>query len=400
MNVRRVSALSWVLSAILAVPSLVFLVLGPGRPAPNDLFGGVAGLSFVIVSLAFATVGAIVASRLPANPIGWIFCVTGVATAVGQVSYQYANLGLHAPSEPLAGSAAAAWLSGVTTPIVSAMFVLSVLFFPDGRLPSRRSRLVVATTSIGIASIVLASALAPGPLYGRFAEVSNPFGVAGAGSLTEAMDAVGWLLVWGGLVLATVAASLRLRRSHGVERQQLKWVLTVGAVVATTTIAVMGSWFVWPEGSLQLRMAVIGVSFSLFPAGVGIAILRYRLYDIDVVINRALVYGGLTATLAAMYLASVLLLQLALSPVTADNGLAIAASTLAVAALFRPARRRIQLAVDRRFYRQKYDAARTLEQFGVYLRDEVDLEALATALRRVVGETMRPQHVSLWLRER
>jgi hypothetical protein len=181
-----------------------------------------------------------------------------------------------------------------------------------------------------------------------------------------------------------------------VERQQLKLVLAVGAVVGAVALVDMATWAVWPSGHLQLRMAVIGMSFSLFPVAAGVAILRYRLYDIDVVVNRALVYGALTAVLAVTYVGSVLLFQLVLSP---SSNLAVAASTLAVAALFRPARSRVQAAVDRRFYRQRYDAQRTLERFGSRLRDQVELNALADELHAVVGETMQPAHLSLWLRE-
>ncbi len=228
--------------------------------------------------------------------------------------------------------------------------------------------------------------------------MSHPIGIPGARAAMGAVDSIAWFLVVVGVTLAATSTVRRLRRARGVERQQVKFVLVVGAIVALATAATMTSWFVSPDGGQQARIAVIGVSFAAFPVAAGVAILRHNLYDIDVVINRTLVYGSLTATLAAAYLGSVLLLQLALDPVTSGSSLAVAVSTLGVAALFRPARGRIQEVVDRRFYRRKYDAARTLERFSSRLREQVDLEALGGELSAVVHETMQPAHVSLWLR--
>jgi hypothetical protein len=203
------------------------------------------------------------------------------------------------------------------------------------------------------------------------------------------------------VAIAAAALVVRLRRSTGSERQQLKWIALAAAVTGIAVAADVVSFFASLDGDSvkQLRIVLLGVGFSAFPVAAGMAILRYRLYDIDVVINRALVYGALSAILAGAYLGGVLLLQLVLSGVTQGSGLAVAASTLAVAALFRPARSRVQGGVDRRFYRRKYDAAQTLERFGAHLRDEVDLDALRAEFRSVVAETMQPAHVSVWLRE-
>jgi len=195
--------------------------------------------------------------------------------------------------------------------------------------------------------------------------------------------------------LAAFAAATRLRRSHGLEREQLKWIAFAAGVTGVAVVADVVSFFASLEGIDEVRIVLLAVGFGAFPLAAGAAILRYRLFDIDVVINRALVYGALTATLAGGYLVTVLLLQLVLSP---SSDLAIAGSTLAVAALFQPARQRIQELVDRRFFRSRYDAARTLERFGTRLRDEVDLDALAGELTAVVADTMSPAHVTLWLR--
>jgi len=250
--------------------------------------------------------------------------------------------------------------------------------------------------SIGL--LMIAYSLRPGPLDDPFATVSNPLGVPGVGGAIGAALNVGWVLAMAGVALGAASALIRLRRARGVERQQVKLVLAVAAVAAAATALTMLSWFVWPDGRLQVRMAVAGLSFTGFPVAAGIAILRYRLYDIDVIVNRALVYGALTATLGLSYLGGVVLLQQLLRPFTSGSDLAIAGSTLAVAALFGPARSRIQAGVDRRFYRSRYDAAETLERFSARLRDEVDIDSLEAELCRVVGATMAPAHVSLWLR--
>jgi hypothetical protein len=394
---RRAGAIAVALSALIALASIVLLILGPGRPLPADVFGGVGGASFLLLSLSLVAVGWIVTSRLPENRVGWIFWALGLLVGATVLAWVYADYGLYGVSTRLPGAAAAAAFPGEP---LAALLGFAVLLFPDGRLPSQRWR--PAAYVLGLASVLLlvTDVLRPGLLDDPFAIVSNPFGISGTRAAMDAVNIGAWVLVVVGLALAGGSLLVRLRRARGTERQQLKLVLAVGAVVALVTAMVMSTWLIWPHGNLQLRMGALGVSFAAFPVAAGVAILRYRLYDIDVAINRTLVYGALTATLAVAYLGSVLVLQLVLSGVAGGSALAVAVSTLFAAALFGPARARIQHAVDSRFYRRKYDAQRTLEGFSAGLRNEVDLAALKAELRAVVRETLQPAHVTLWLRER
>jgi hypothetical protein len=398
-----VKVLAWALFALfvaLVVAGAVVTIVGP---APDgDLF-------FVAV-VGYAFVGALVASRLPANPIGWILLATGITLALGALVD--ANLMLDdAPARGLS-----AWLSDWTWYVwLTLAGIVLPLLFPTGRPLSPRWRRVLWFGVAALVLSVLGSAFDPGRLDVDSAVpvVENPFGIGGpAADVWPVMSRAGDVLA--GIAFALAAASLvvRFRRSRGVERQQLKWFAYVGLLAATGLGVAMAQVLFgaqpgdseaeagWLEvvGAVGWFTALAAIVIGI-PVATGMAILRHRLYDIDVVINRTLVYGALTATLLLSYLGLVLLLQLSLSPLTEDNGLAIAGSTLGVAALFRPARARIQELVDRRFYRRKYDAAQTIESFGSRLRDQVELDALSAELRTVVADTMQPAHVSLWLRE-
>jgi hypothetical protein len=395
---RRLAALIWVFCLALAAGTIVLLVLGAGEhtKADGSTFDGSGGLSFVAASMAFATVGAMVAARVPENPIGWIFCLTGFGLGVADFGNQYAEQMLFVSSDPLPGGRAGAVFQQLGFAPAFGLLSLALLLFPDGRSPSGGWRLVLWVALAGIVLSLIGIAFRPGPLVEPFDGVSNPFGIPGLFNLMDTFVGFGFVFTLLSVVLAALGMRARLQRSRGLEREQFKWLVLAAAVAG---VAVIGTLVLYLAAGIDVGgVWVLGFGFAVFPLAAGAAILRYRIYDIDVVINRTLVYAVLTVTLALAYLGSVLLLQLALSGVTDGSGLAVAASTLAVAALFRPARTRIQEAVDRRFYRRKYDAQRTLEAFAARLRDQVDLGALNSELSAIVKETLQPAHVSLWLR--
>jgi hypothetical protein len=295
------------------------------------------------------------------------------------------------------GAEALAWIaSWLWVPDVG-LYLLLALLFPNGRLLSARWRPFVGFIGVVVMAGTVAVALSPGPIRG-LELIENPLGMEALPNVAVLTEA----LLYGLGVVAVASVLVRLRRSSGVERQQIKWFAYAGAVLATSTIIT----YVLSEAS-SLRWLgwvafVPGMAGNAgMPVAVGIAILRYRLYEIDILINRTLVYGVLTGTLALVYLGGVASAQAIFRALTGQQGqsqLAIVVSTLVIAALFNPLRRRIQGFIDRRFYRKKYDAAKTLEAFSAQLRDETDLDALSDDLLGVVRETMHPAHVSLWLR--
>jgi hypothetical protein len=305
---------------------------------------------------------------------------------------------------PAAVVALSQWL---WVPPVGLLSIYLILFFPDGRLPSRRWRPLAWFSGAVMALVSLAIALAPGPLP-DLGGVRNPFGLEGYPWIADATNVIPALLP-----LCTLASALslvlRYRRSGSEQREQIKWIAFAGSFVGLMSlITVVGTLIFAPEfpdstGTQPLWLGVLQdvelLSFAGIPVAVGIAVLRYRLYDIDLIINRTLVYGSLTATLIALYFGGIVVLQRLFVLLTGQQStLAVVASTLLIAALFNPLRRRIQSFIDRRFYRRKYDARKTLEAFTAKLRDETDFDALNAELVGVVNETIQPAHVSLWLR--
>jgi hypothetical protein len=351
--------------------------------------GAHASVLVVMLALTFSVVGALIASRHPGNAIGWIFLAVAVSTGLGGAAAAYAEHWLGGDGGSRALGETGAWYASLSwIPFILVPCTFLLLLFPDGRLPSRRWRWVAWCAGVGIVGGFVTGGLQPGPLE-DYPQLENPYGIESA--LLDPLTGLAFLTILIGIVGSSASLVVRFRRARGDLRHQIKWLALAGAVAGPTVpIAAAGN-DLWGDAGTNVA-SMLGV-LSL-PLAAAIAILRHRLYDIDVVINRTLVYGALTAILGGTYLALVVLTGLAVG----DSDVAIAGSTLAVAALFRPARARIQAAVDRRFYRRRYDAAQTLEAFSRRLRDELDLAALADDLRGVVGETVQPAHVSLWLR--
>ena len=406
MGTRAATWLAWSVCAFslaLTALSFVLIILNLNLNAPIYFYW----LEPTNFAVGYSVIGAIIASRLPAHPIGWICCAIGVLAAVEHFSGEYAIYALLAPHpEALLGGKAMLWASLWAWILFFGLIEILLFLFPNGRLPSKRWRplawLSAALTSMAAVLIAIspdAALDALGSSDDVHISLPNPLGVEGLPNLYRPVQTL--VLALGLAAAASVVVGRR--RARGVERQQLKWLLYAGAiffagnVLKNTVFSPLGgvSWGLW-VGYLLVAVGGLGG-----PIAIGIAILRYRLYEIDALINRTLVYGSLTAMLVAVYFGGVAAGQAILRTLTGQEQqpqLAIVVSTLVIAALFNPLRRRIQFLIDRRFYRSKYDATKTLESFSVKLRDETDVDTLSEDLAGVVRETMQPAHVSLWLR--
>lgn len=351
---------------------------------------------FIVVGFGmFAVMGALLVALRPYNLVGWIMSAVGLIVGVFPTGEAYAAYVMITSGQPDALAVFGVWANGwYWYLLLSLSFVFLPLYFPDGRLPSRRWLPVAVLAGIATAALVVLGALTD-TLRGQSVpyRIENPVGIEGLAPVEE----LPVFAVFGGLLLlvtlcAAASVVVRFRRSRGIKRQQLKWFLYAAAFIPVSA----GSDFL-PR---LLDDLVFGLILVGLPLAIGFAVLKHRLYDIDVVINRTLVYGTLTAMLALVYFGGVAGLQRLLSPVVGEgNGPAVVASTLLIAALFQPLRRRVQGFIDRRFYRKKYDAAQTLEAFSNRLRDETDLGKLDEDLLATVRETVQPAHVLLWLRE-
>jgi len=344
-------------------------------------------LESIVGSTVFAIPGVMLAVRRPANVIGWFFLAGGSFSSFQLATGEYAVFALRVRHGDLPGGDVAALISNSVQVSVVLTFLLLLLLFPTGSLPTPRWRVGAYLLLAGFGCVTVGSAFGSGPLE-SLPFVQSPLRVTGGEALFAAVVGVGGSLAVAGGVVALASLLVRYRRSKGEQRQQLK-LFAYAAVLGIVIILVTPERF----GSVAWTLAPSGL-----PVAAGIAILRYRLYDIDRIISRTIVYAAVTAFLAAFYFGVVISLQAVVGERVGTSPLAVAATTLAVAALFRPARSRIQDVIDRRFNRRRFDAQQTVEAFGARLRDEVDLDDLRADLMGVVSDTMQPAHVSLWLR--
>jgi len=386
----------------LIVSALALALLGFDLTGGMDFFG--AFISIPLALLPFSLMAALLAVRVPANRVGWFLGISGLMFQLTIAANRYAWIALVSAPGRWPGGEVAAVLSNVAFSPGLGCAALMLLYFPTGRGLGGRwtwiERVMVTLVALGSAGQLFKDA--PMQLNGPLPEGVAPIVVANPLVLPGPVGAILTLLshlldnaTVPLILVGPLSLFVRYQRSSVATREQIKWITYTGAVSFTIVVA---SNFV--SGALSDWLWVAGiVSLGLLPIAIALAIFRYRLYDIDVLIRRTLIYAALSAVLLVAYVAGVALLQTVLAPLTAGSGVAVAISTLAVVALFQPVRRRIQAAVDRRFYRGKYDAERTLDSFAGRLRDEVDLESVRAELLTAVGETLQPSHASVWLRE-
>jgi hypothetical protein len=375
---------AWTLWAV----SVLFIVISVlTSPSGSDL---VASVAQGVAALSFATVGAVLASRLPGNVIGWLLALGGLCFALISGAAGLAELGLIVHPGSVPGAIWFAWLTQwIWAPAIGAVIGLA-LVYPTGRLLSARWRGVAVAAVLVIALLAVGSAVTPWS-DGLFPE-QNPLELGG-GALTILDDllAPAVLIAVVVAVLAVASLVIRYRRGVSIERAQLRWFAAVAAIcMPALLIGLTLSWVFY--------LIAFG-AFALLPVAIGIAVLRYRLFEIDRLISRTISYGVLTAIVGGLFVGFILVFQVVLAPLTQSNELAVAGSTLLVSALFQPLRRRVQRLVDRRFNRSRYDAQRTVAAFANRLRDEVDLEQLQAEILATVSASVEPVSVSLWLRQ-
>jgi len=401
MGDRSLRLLAWALCAItflVLATSLLLILLGWSASLPGGATPWRDRAISLIGVVGAPVVGGLIASRRPRNPYGWLWLGFGAGLALQQLAQSYRAYARVVEPGTFVAPLTISEVLSLFGPISLALAPFLILLFPTGRLPSRRWRPLAWIAAVSGTVVVLLDLI-----------FDNADKVGGI--VTVAVSAAVFV-TFSAIAVAALSLVIRYRRSSGVERQQLKWVAFSAVLGASVLVAQQLSWLAMllAVSILGGKLLVLGPSLVnlldvttnvCLYVGVGMAILRYRLYDIDIIINRTLVYGSLTVSLALVYFGGVVTTQTLFRAITGQERLpqlAVVISTLAIAALFNPLRRRIQNVIDRRFYRRKYDAAKTLKSFSTKLRDEADLDELSNDLVRVVRDTVQPEHVSLWLR--
>jgi hypothetical protein len=379
---RAIGAAVFLVAAAAMALALVLWVVFVDDPLTPDI------VLFPVAYLSFAAVGSMILSRHPTHPIGLLAAVAGIGGSLVGVADSYARQPVGAP-----GQAWAAWIGAVGFPASLGPIVFLILLFPTGRLASPRWRVAAGLAAVGFALVTIGNAFTP--TFADYPNLPNPLGIAAFEDSPLHQGGIGWFSMVGGAVLAAAGLVPRLRRATGIERQQLKWVTYAGAIHGASWIVLA---LELPGVLGDLAQYVLFATLVLIPVAAGVAILRYRLYDIDVVIRRTLVYGAVIVILGAGYVGLVLASQALLSRLTGSDALPVALSTLAIAALFGPVRSRVRDVVDRRFYRSRYDAQQTLERFAARLRDEVELDRVADGLATTARRAVQPASVSVWIR--
>jgi hypothetical protein len=372
---------------ILGIAVLLFALHAAGWHGAGNTNGSSA-IALFLALCAFATMGALVAARVPRNPIGWIFLAIPLFGATAGITEVLAYQGLvHRPGS-VPGAIAFAWVYSWTWYPTIGLLGFILLLYPTGSVPGPRWRPVAWALGVALALMTLGLMLSAGHLDGDKRLPDNPLGVAALQTVLHRSDKVAGLSMLGLVVAAFASVIVRFRRSRGDEREQMKWMAWAAGLLGTGFLV---------QGIFNLGDVWFSLAVSTLPIALGVALFKYRLYDVDRVINKTLVYGVSTVLLAGAYIGLVLACETVFSSLASGSSVAVAVSTLVVAGLFLPVRRRVQQFVDRRFYRRRYNAQRTLEGFSARLRDEVDLDTLRFDLERVVDEAMRPASVSVWL---
>ena len=393
----RSGVLAWALWAlamlgVATIPWFDHLLRQARQPELIQL--NATAVPMVLAALVAATVGAVLASRRSHHPVGWLLLALGLAVTASGVADGYARYGLLARPSALPAARWVATYSPATIYLAFVFIGFVLLLTPSGSLPSPHWRWWARLAAAAPVGFLLALGVGPGLVIPPYDEVIDPVSVPALASAVTAVIAVSFTIAIGSLAVGAGSLVVRFRRARGSERQQLRWVAFAAALTVPPAVVVLFSVVVDTTATVGVLVA-LGVCMALLPLAIGAAVLRYRLYDLDRIISRALAYGLLTLLLAGGYAALVLGLGQLLGQ---DSSLVVAAATLAVAAVFQPARRRIQQGVDRRFNRRRHDAATTIATFSTRLRDQVDLTTLTSELLAVVDQTMQPTRASLWLR--